>query len=523
MQKEIIINSSIAGTRVAIVENGQLVELFVERPEQERMVGDIYKGVVENVIRGMGAAFVDIGHKQNAFLRFSDIGDFFESFGPILSDEDSDEAYWKAMKKERARKGVPLVTGQEILVQIAKEPISTKGARVTSEVSIPGRFMVLVPGYNHVGVSRKIENFRERKRLKKIALRIRPEGFGLIIRTAAAEKDEAVLKADLDNLLRTWEKIERKARKEKAPTLIYKEMGMVSSVIRDLFTQDVDRVVVDSRKLYREITRYLKDVAPHLMPRVEYYKGMRPIFDEFKIEKEIDKSLSRKVWLKSGGYIVIDQTEALVAIDVNSGRYVSRGEHEDSSLKINLEAVKEIAHQLRLRDMGGIIVIDFIDMRDERNKMKVYTELRKELRKDRSKTSVAPLSEFGLIEMTRERSRPSLLFDFTEPCPVCDGVGHVPSSPTVAAKIEQAIRRLRATRKERRIRLEVNPEMARFLNDGLWNRTRKLMLKYMITMEVAANPELRFWEFRILAKKNGTDLTPELLGKTERERELEKF
>lgn len=512
MQKEIIINTTIAGTRVAILEDSQLVELFVERSEQERMVGDIYKGVVENVIRGMGAAFVDIGHDQNAFLRFSDIGEFFASYGPIFGDDVEDEAYWKAMEKERARKGVPLVTGQEILVQIAKEPISTKGARVTSEVSIPGRFMVLVPGYNHVGVSRKIENFRERKRLKKIAHKIRPEGFGLIIRTAASEKEEAVLRADLNNLLRTWEKIENKAKKEKAPALVYKEMGVVSSVMRDLFTQNVDRVVVDSRKLFREVTRYLKDVAPQLVPRVELYKGMKPIFDEFNIEKEIDKSIARKVWLKSGGYIVIDQTEALVAIDVNSGKYVSRGEHEDSSLKINLEAVKEIAHQLRLRDMGGIIVIDFIDMHDERNKMKVYTELKKELRKDRSKTSVSPLSEFGLIEMTRERVRPSLIYDFLETCPVCDGVGYVPSSPTVTAKIEQAIRRLRAQRKERRISLVVNPEMKKYLVNGLWNRSRKLMLKYMITINVEGNEDLHYGQFQIISKKTGADITNELLG-----------
>ncbi|GBD94792.1 ribonuclease G [bacterium BMS3Abin05] len=512
MQKDIIINVTITGTRVAILEDGQLAELFVERPEQERMVGDIYKGVVENVIKGMGAAFVDIGHEQNAFLRFSDIGDFFDSYGPILSEDDEDGAYWKAMDQEKARKGVPLVTGQEILVQVAKEPISTKGARVTSEISIPGRFMVLVPGYDHVGVSRKIENFRERKRLKRIAYKIRPKGFGIIIRTAASEKDETVLKADLDNLLRTWEKIEKHAKKEKAPVLVYKEMGMVSSIIRDLFTQDVTRVVVDSRKLNREVMHYLKDVAPHLMPRLEFYKGMKPIFDEFNIEKEINKSLSRKVWLKSGGYIVIDQTEALVAIDVNSGKYVSRGEHEESSLKINLEAVKEISRQLRLRDLGGIIVIDFIDMHDERNKMKVYTELKKELRKDRSKTSISQLSEFGLIEMTRERVRPSLLFDFLETCPVCEGVGYVPSSPTVAAKIEQAIRRLRAQRKERRIQLILHPEMKKYLMDGLWNRARKLMLKYMLTINITGDETLHYGQFRIILKKTGEDITKECLG-----------
>jgi ribonuclease G len=506
MKKDIIINASIGGTRIAILEDKKLVELSVELPEQERMVGDIYKGVVENVIKGMGACFVDIGMKQNAFLRFSDIGEFFDGYGPI-SEEEEDIALWKEREKTKKDKDVPLVTGQEIFIQITKEPIGTKGARVTSEISLPGRFLVLVPGYDHVGISRKIDNIKEKRRLKKIAKRICPKGFGVIVRTAAAGKNTTVLKADLENLQRTWDKIEKRAKKEKAPALIYKDMGVVSSIIRDLFTPDVNRVVVDSRKLYREITNYLKDVSPHLVPRVELYRGKNPICDEYGIEKEIDKSLARRVWLKTGAYILFDQTEALVAIDVNSGKYVGKGKHDESSLKINLEAGQEIARQLRLRDLGGIIVIDFIDMLDEEKRRKLITEFRRELKKDRAKTSTTDISDFGLVEMTRERVRPSLIFSFSEPCPACDAVGYVPSSPTVVTKIEHAVRRIRAQRKERRVKLLVNPAMASYLTSGMWNRLRKIMLKYLVTIELITDQELFYSHFKIISKKTSEDIT----------------
>ena len=476
-------NASVAGTRIAIQETKQLAELYVELPEQERMVGDIYKGVVENVIKGMDACFVDIGLGQNAFLRFSDIGEFFEGYGPIQDDSDDIET-WKMQEREKKRRKIPLVSNQEILVQITKEPINKKGARVTSEISLAGRFMVLVPGYDHVGVSKKIENVREKRRLKRLAQKIRPKGFGIIVRTVAAKKDLPVLKADMENLLRTWDKIEKKARKEKGSMLLYKDMGMVSSIIRDLFTPNVNRVIVDSRKLYREITNYLKDVSPYLVPRVELYRGLNPIFDEYGIEKEVNKTLGRKIWLKSGGYILFDQTEALVAIDVNSGKYIGRGNHDESSLKINLEAADEIARQLRLRDLGGIVVIDFIDMIAEEKRRKLVTEFRKKLRKDRAKTSTTMISEFGLIEMTRERVRPSLIFSVFEPCPNCDALGFVPSSPIVATDIEIAIRRVRTKQKERRFKLYVHPSIANYLTDGIWNRLRKMMLKYFVHIEV---------------------------------------
>ena len=507
-QKEIVINASIAGIRIAILEDGKLAEMYVELPEQERMVGDIYKGVVENVIKGMGACFVDIGMEQNAFLRFSDIGEFFESYGPIMED-DEDIELWKKQEREKKRRDVPIVSNQEVLVQVTKEPIGTKGARVTSEVTLPGRFLVLVPGYSHVGVSKKIQSIRERRRLKRIARKIKPNGFGLIVRTVAAGKSEQVLRADLENLLRTWERIEKKARKEKGPVLLYKDMGMVSSIIRDLFTPDVDHVAVDSRRLYKEIVSYLKDVSPNLVPKVELYKGPTPIFDVYNIEKDFERSLSRRVWLKSGGYILIDQTEALVAIDVNSGKYVSRGDHDESSFKINMEAAQEIARQLRLRDLGGIIVIDFIDMQSEEKKARLVAEFKRELRKDRARTSVSNISEFGLMEMTRERVRPSVFLSITETCPTCDGLGHILSKPIVATKIELAVRRIRASRKERRFKLFVHPIIAEYLTEGLWNRLRKIMLKNFVTIELIRDEKLPYDKFRIESKKTGEELPAE--------------
>ncbi|RKY79868.1 ribonuclease E/G [candidate division KSB1 bacterium] len=507
MKKAIIINASISGTRVAILEDGHLVELFVERPERERMIGNIYKGVVENVFRGMGACFVQIGQPQNAFLRFSDIGDFVQEFGQIGDEDEEEENSWKVLQRERQIKDLPLVTGQEILVQITKEPINSKGARVTSEISIPGRFLVLVPGYEHVGVSRKIDDPRERRRLKKIARQIRPPGFGLIVRTVAAEKNQEVLEGDLENLLHIWEKIQERAKKIKAPALVYKDMGTVSSVIRDLFTKDVNQVVVDSRRLYREIVHYLQDVSPHLVPLVELYRGKVPVFDAFNIEPEIDKALSRKVWLKSGGYLIFDYTEAMVVIDVNSGKYVSRGQQEESSLRINLEAAQEIARQLRLRDIGGIVVIDFIDMQNERNKMKLYTEFKKALRKDRATSTVLPLSEFGLMQLTRERIRPGLLFALTESCPTCDGIGHIASSATVATKIELAIRRLRVHYGKRRFKLIVHPKLASYLTEGIRSRIRRMMWRYLVTIDIQTDNMLMFNQFRILSKKDGKDLT----------------
>jgi ribonuclease G len=506
MRKEIIINSSIGETRIAIVEDGRLAELFVEHPENERMVGDIYLGKVVNVVKGMHAAFVDIGHDQDAFLHFSDIGDTLSDYRAFI---DIDNNYENA--KSKSERPIPK-EGQEILVQVIKEPISRKGARVSSELSFPGRFIVLVPNSDILGVSKKIGSIKEKKRLKHVIRALKPKGFGIIARTVAEYKNEDALRADLESLLKKWQKIEKKLKQVTPPSLIYKDEAMASSVIRDLFTNDVTRVIIDSKKLYREILAYLEDIAPSLAHRVEYFKSQKPIFDVFGIESEIDKSLARKVWTPSGGYIIVDHTEAMVVIDVNSGKYIKGREPEESTLKINLEAAKEIARQLRLRDLGGLIVIDFIDMTEPSNKKRLYEEFRRELRKDRAQSSILPISDFGLIEMTRERIRPSLLHSFSERCPTCEGIGRVLSRSTVLTKIERWIKRFKTERSEWSLKLVVHSSIADYVSEGFFSKIRKLMWKYRLKIEVVKDDSLRPEQFRILLKKDDADVTDQFLS-----------
>ncbi len=505
MKKEIIINSSVGETRIAILENGRLVELFAEQPENERMVGDIYLGKVVNVVEGMHAAFVNIGQSQDAFLHFSDIGDTLVDYKSFVDFENV-----RNSPKAKTNRPIPK-EGQELLVQIIKEPISNKGARISTEISLPGRFLVLVPHSDVVGVSKKIYSIKEKRRLKKLVREIKPKGFGVIVRTVAEGKDRNTLEADLDMLLKQWHTLERKLKRASPPALIYKDVAMASSVIRDLFTSDVNRVLVDSKKLYKEIIAYLGDVSPSLCNRVEYYRSNKPIFDTYGIENEIEKSLSRKVWTPSGGYIIFDHTEALVSIDVNSGKFMGRKAPEENILKINLEAAREIARQLRLRDIGGIIVIDFIDMLDPNNKKRLYDEFRRELRKDRAQANIAPISEFGLIEMTRERVRPSLLFTFSEPCPTCDGIGRVASKSSVLTKIDRWLKRYKAERKEWSLQLVVHPSIADYLTRGLISRIRRLMWKYRLKIEVLRDDNLKPDQFKVILKKSQKDITVQFL------------
>lgn len=498
--KEIIINSALRETRLAILENNKLADLFVELPENERMVGDIYLGRVVNVVRGMRAAFIDIGQEQDAFLHFSDIGQSLIEYGDYINLESTGADIPKNNRRPVPRQG------QDLLVQIIKEPISNKGCRITTELSIPGRFFVLVPNSNVLGVSKKIGQLKERRRLKHLVREMRPKGFGVIIRTDAENKDDSVLRADFEGLLKKWQQIAKKLKTVQPPTLVFKDLGMASSVIRDLFTEDVSRVVVDDSKQFKEIQRYLKDVAPELVSRVERYSGNRPIFDAFGIEEEIEKSLSRKVWMKSGGYIIFDHTEALVAIDVNSGKFMGRRGHDENSLRINLEAAKEIARQLRLRDIGGIIVIDFIDMTDTSYRRILYNEFKKELRRDRAQSNISPISEFGLIEMTRERIRPSLMHTYSDVCPTCNGIGRVSSKPSIITKVERAIRRVRAATDEKSFVLEVNPEIGQILSRGLRSHIRRMMWKYWVVIEVVEKETLKPEEFKFYSKKSGEEI-----------------
>ncbi len=435
MVKEIIINSTSTQTRVAITEDGNLVDFFVDYPENRRMVGDIYLGRIARVLPGIRAAFIDIGMKHDAFLHFSDIGERTQQLQDMLGDEDSDVETMTKIQMEmlplnqnQKRRGLEpqiptLKKGQEILIQIIKEPVNNKGVRVTSSVSLPGRFCVLLPYDNKVGISKKIYDFKERKRLRYIARQIVPENYGLIIRTVAQKQAEEVLKDDLKNLMKTWEKIEKEAKTKNPPALVYQDLNTTVSVIRDLFNSDISKIFVDSKKLHKEVKNYLEFVQPAIAEKVELYKSAYGIFNTFKIDEQIKTLMGRKVALPSGGYLIIEHTEAMVVIDVNSGKYAKSKDQESNSLKTDLEASREIARQLRLRDIGGIIVIDYIDLEDDKNRKKVYDELKKEFRKDRAKVSILPMSDFGLIQITRQRIRQNIVQAIKEVCPECHGTG----------------------------------------------------------------------------------------------------
>jgi ribonuclease G len=512
MKKEIFINATAAETRIAIVEDNKLVEIFVERPEKERMVGDIYKGRVAKVLPGMKAAFVNIGMKQDAFLHFSDIGDNTHEYSALAASDDDDElevapdkdtSHIKVIHKHDSG-GRFLRTGQEILVQVIKEPIYNKGARVTSQVSIPGRFTVLIPNdlADTIGISRKLQNIHERRRLKRLAREVKPSNFGLIVRTNAEFKDEEVLRNDIRNSLDAWYELDKKAKSIPAPSLVYKDMEMVSSVIRDLFSNDVSRVLIDDRELYRSVHNYISTTSPQLLNRIELYRDRRPIFDLYNVEQDLQQSMEKKVMLKNGGYIIIEHTEALISVDVNSGRFIGRGNYEENALSVNMVAAREITRQLRLRDIGGLIVIDFIDLRDERNKRKLYEEMKRELRKDRAKFSILPMDEYGLVELTRERIRPSILFSMSEPCPACGGTGRVGNRTTLPDRIDRWVRRFkRDHRFVSRLEFVVHPDVIEHVQPKI----RRMKWKYFVLGTVSGEEEMRLDEFRVFG--GGEDIT----------------
>ncbi|MEW6509341.1 MAG: Rne/Rng family ribonuclease [Bacteroidota bacterium] len=541
MKKEIIINAAANETRIAITEDGRLAELFVETANKEKMIGDIYLGKVAKVMPGIKAAFIDLGLGQDGFLHFSDIGNRFEEYTSLIGDEEEGEvdgqrqpaavgeshqaspspsshaAQPQHIPRDRGngdngqnrppRREIHLEKGQEVIVQITKEPVGKKGVRVTSEVSLAGRFLVLLPFDGKIGISKKISSFKEKRRLRKIVQTILPEGFGVIIRTVAEGKDDTSLTNDLNDLIGTWREVEQTVKSEKSPCLLYKDMSTTSSVIRDLFSNDVSRVVIDDRKLHKEIRAYIKYTSAQLLDKIELHRDRRPIFDVYGIEKEIETTLSRKVWLKSGGYIIIEPTEAMVVIDVNSGRYAAKREQEQNSLRTDLEAAREICRQLRLRDIGGIIVCDFIDLEDERNKRKVYEELKKEFRRDRAKVTVLPMTEFGLVQITRQRVRQNILHSFTEPCPACGGTGLVQSKTTTLNQIERWIRRFKSESHESRLILKVNPQLADALRVGTVSRLRRIMVKYFVWIHLEIDPNVPIGEFRCISRKQGKDIT----------------
>ncbi len=465
---DIIINATPQETRIALVENGDVVELFLERKLERGILGNIYKGKVVRVLPGMESAFVDIGMEKAAFLHVSEVchpSDEYQSLFLEMAGEipDIPDRPSRNGKKNGRHIGDLLTEGQEILVQVSKEPIGTKGCSVTSFVSLPGRYLVLMPYADHVGISRRIEESAERDRLREIAESIRPGNMGLIVRTAAERAARADLEADLNYLLKVWEGILRAKKGASAPFLIHEEPDICVRVVRDLLSGDVRRIVVDQEETSRRITDFLNLYLPDPSCRIELYQGLQPIFDYFNIELEIRRALDKKVWLKSGGYIVIEQTEALVAIDVNTGRFVGKRNLEETILQTNLEAAREIVYQLRLRNIGGIIIIDFIDMEKPENREKVFNTLKEHLKKDKARTNVLKISELGLVEMTRKRTRESLCKTISEECPYCEGTGRVRSRYSICYDILRELKRLRNQANGKKVLIHVHPDVADIL------------------------------------------------------------
>jgi len=468
MYKKIVINVADHETRVALLEDGNISELFIERGDASDIAGNIYKGKVQRVLPGMQAAFVDIGLKQAAFIYVSDvIGGNYSLIEDFLNNNNSEEgnpynSYISSVRRDRHIEEL-ITEGQEMMVQAAKAPIGSKGARLTTHISLPGRFLVLMPASDHIGISRRIEDDTERNRLKATVESIRENNFGYIVRTAAEGVQEEKLKYEMGFLNNLWESIQQKYQTAPAPYLLHKEVAISLRAVRDLLLHEAEKLIIDSRSGYESILKFLDEFMPSLKDSVEFYEGLEPIFDSFNIEADISRALKNKVWLKSGGYIVIEHTEALVAIDVNTGRYVGKYNLEETILKTNLEAVKEIAYQIRLRDIGGIIIIDFIDMEKKSNQEKVFNVLKEALKKDRSKTHVLPISELGLIQMTRKRIRKPLTRILCEPCFYCDGEGYLISKQTICYNIYREIIRESRDMIGVKVSLRVNPEIAELL------------------------------------------------------------
>ena len=514
MYKQIVINAAEHETRVALLEDGTISELFIERKDGTDSAGNIYKGKVQRVLPGMQAAFVDIGLSQAAFIyvddvigeRIEDVERYFNEKMKLaeINPEDGEESEENETGVQKddfpVKQNIEgLITeGQEMLVQVAKSPMETKGARITSHVSLPGRFLVLMPTSDHIGISRKIEDPEERDRLREIVASLRTDGLGYIVRTAAEGVRQEKIAYEMGFLKNLWEGIKNKHNSMPARSLLHKELSVSLRAVRDLLIQEAEKLIVDSRSGYETILSFLDTFMPSLKDSVELYEGREPLFDAYNLEGDISRALKRKVWLKSGGYIVIEHTEALVAIDVNTGRYVGKHNLEETITKTNLEAVKEIAYQIRLRDIGGIIIIDFIDMEKKSNQEKVFNSLQEALKKDRSKTNVLPMSEMGLIQMTRKRVRKPLTRLLCEPCFYCEGEGYLISKKTICYNIYRDVLRDSKDMLGKRLTLRVNPEIAELLYGEESNLILALERQIEKGVVVYPNPEFHMEQFDIL-------------------------
>jgi ribonuclease G len=495
---KMLIESDPHQTRIGVLEDDRLTEIFVERHRHRGLVGNIYKGRVTRVLPGMQAAFVDIGLERDAFLYVSDVAGDVEAADELDLDETRAEA------SVRQAVAVPsiddlLKAGQEILVQVVKDPLPNKGARISTHVTLPGRYVVLLPTVRHFGVSRRIEEEAERERLLALLRSLPTTSGGLIVRTAGEGLGAEELEPDVSYLSRLWEKIRQRALKVSAPTLVHQDLDLALRVVRDLVRGDVSVIWVDGEETYERIVEFLDQVQPSLVGRVKLFgRGMTSLFEQFGIEEQIQAALKSKVWLKSGGYLVINPTEALVAIDVNTGRFVGQRNLEETVLQTNLEAVQEIVRQIRLRDLGGIIVIDLIDMTEAAHREQVFAALEGEIRKDRAKTKLLSISEFGLVEVTRKRSRSNLERLLTQPCPYCSGRGRIKSNTTICLDLRRELLPWKGRIGQGEILLRVNPEIARTLQQEERAIFEELERTLGTTILLQSDPELHQERFDVL-------------------------
>lgn len=465
MYKELVVNVTEQETRVALLEDGNIVELFVERGDDTNINGNIYKGRVQRVLPGMQAAFVDIGLNQAAFIYVDDVQKK-QNIGenePPLSENGN-----KEFAPDNTGRQIPieelLREGQELMVQVVKSPIGTKGARITTYISLPGRYLVLMPNVDHIGISKRIGCEEERVRLRDLISGKRDVPFGYIFRTAGEGIEDEQLKREMDLLVNSWENIKKRYRSFSAPYRLHRDLTVTFRAIRDLLTHEADRLTIDNRFGYDSVNNFIRKIMPELKVKVEYYDRPEPIFEAFNLEGDISRALKKKVWLKSGGYIVIEQTEALTSIDVNTGRYVGKHNFEETIFKTNLEAIREISVQVRLRNIGGIIILDFIDMENLENRDRVFEALKEAFKKDKCRTNILPMSEIGLVQMTRKRVRKSLTRMLCEECPICYGDGYTISRGTIAQKIYREIHRHARDMVGDIFTLKVSEEMAEYLH-----------------------------------------------------------
>jgi len=490
MSKEMIFNCSEHEMRIAVLENSILTNLYIERPDGKSVGGNIYLGRVVRVLPGMQAAFVDIGLERAAFLHVSDTYHDISELEFLLNEEDEEIedgeriTYESRLYHKETEYQIEdiLKDGQEVLVQIAKEPVGTKGARVTTYISLPGRKLVLMPTVQHIGISRQITDEAERKRLKDILEELRPEGHGLIARTVSQGKRKDALTGDIKYLTRLWESIKKRKDRIGVPGLVHRDLGITLRAMRDLYTEDIERIVIDSQNEYDVIIDFMETFVPNLRYTIELYEGDMPIFDAFGIESDIRKALRNKVWLKSGGYIIIEETEALCSIDVNTGKYVGKSNLEDTILNTNLEAVREIAYQICLRNIGGIIIIDFIDMEIEENREKVFNALVEAMDHDKHRSKIQRMSELGLIEMSRQRKGRSLENTLCESCPCCDGTGVIKSKKTTCHEIFRELRREKTGSLQKKICVLVHPDVANLLREDNQHTIERLEKELNMTI-----------------------------------------